>query len=405
MNSEFAGCGENQSGQRFLDGSVPRLRRHAASCETADRESHPLPAGKDQKPSQEFEDGVLIGREAPVPSSLADVSDHARTRKAIEMQVKFAECGEHQSGQRFLDSSVPRLGRHVASCETAGGDTDTLPAGKDQKLSQEFEDRVLIGREAPVPSSLDEIQINRDRPAGWKRYCGRFTVQGTCKSDARKARYSRVGCKCWDCSACGPRRAAMFCIRIAQTAERLKLNKLLTLTLDPAKLHGAESTKYINEAFAEFRVYLRRYLGYAPSYIRVLEYQKNGNAHLHVLLGCYLPQKWVSEAWSAVGGGAIVDIKRVDMHRVSHYLSKYLTKQMIMCAPKGARRVTTSRSIRLLEKQVTDFAYRMMRIPILLAFDRYRAHVTRIVPDVDGYLSAFETFENPGDVPSSCPSP
>lgn len=193
----------------------------------------------------------------------------------------------------------------------------------------------------------------------------------------------------------------MFCIRIAQTADRLKLNKLLTLTLDPKKLQGAESTKYINEAFAEFRVYLRRYLGYAPSYIRVLEYQKNGNAHLHVLLGCYLPQEWVSEAWSAVGGGKIVDIKRVDMHRVSHYLSKYLTKQMIMCAPKGARRVTTSRSIRLLEKQVTDFQYRMMRIPILLALDRCRGHVTCIVPDADGYLSAFETFENPGDVPLS----
>jgi hypothetical protein len=196
----------------------------------------------------------------------------------------------------------------------------------------------------------------------------------------------------------------MYCIRIAQTAERLKLNRLLTLTLDPKKLEGEESTKYINETFAEFRVYLKRYLGYAPSYIRVLEYQKNGNAHLHVLLGCYLPKDWISEAWSAVGGGIIIDIRQVDMHRVSHYLSKYLTKQMIECAPKGARRVTTSRSIRLLEKQPTDYEYRMMRIPILLAYDYFRAHVTRTVPDADGYLSSFETFENSDDVPLS-PSP
>jgi hypothetical protein len=193
----------------------------------------------------------------------------------------------------------------------------------------------------------------------------------------------------------------MFCIRIAQTAERLKLNKLLTLTLDPTKLNGKESTKYINGVFADFRVYLKRRLGYAPDYIRVLEYQKNGNAHLHVLLNCYLPQAWVSEAWAAIGGGRVVDIKHVDVHRVSHYLSKYLTKQMIMCAPKGARRVTTSRSIRLLEKQVSDFSWQMIRVPILRMFDVHRAHVVRIHPDAEGYLVAFETFENSGDVPPS----
>jgi hypothetical protein len=88
----------------------------------------------------------------------------------------------------------------------------------------------------------------------------------------------------------------------------------------------------------------------------------------------------------------------VDVHRVSRYLSKYLTKQMIMCAPKGARRVTTSRSIRLLEKQVSDFAWQMIRVPILRMFDVHRAHVVRIDPDAEGYLVAFETFESPGDV-------
>jgi hypothetical protein len=50
MNHEFAGRNENQSGQRFLNGSAPRLIRHAASCKTAGGESNSLPAGKDQKP-------------------------------------------------------------------------------------------------------------------------------------------------------------------------------------------------------------------------------------------------------------------------------------------------------------------------------------------------------------------
>jgi hypothetical protein len=187
----------------------------------------------------------------------------------------------------------------------------------------------------------------------------------------------------------------MYTIRIRQAAERLKFRTLLTLTLDPSKLHGEDSTKYINEVFADFRVYLRRKLGYTPPFIRVLEYQKNGNAHFHVLLNCYLPQEWVSDTWSALGGGWVVDIRRVDMHRISHYLSKYLTKDMLMYAPKRARRVTTSKGIRLLEKQPTDYEWRLMRIPILLALDINSAHVTRIVPDPEGRLQAFETFEEP----------
>jgi hypothetical protein len=185
----------------------------------------------------------------------------------------------------------------------------------------------------------------------------------------------------------------MYRIRIAQSAERHKLNKLLTLTLDPAKLDDAESTQYINGVFADFRVYLRRRLGYAPMYIRILEYQKNGNAHFHVLLNCHLPQNWLSEAWSALGGGRIVDIRHVDIHRVSRYLSKYLTKEMLLSAPKGARRVTTSRHIRLLEKQKT-YGWKLVRVPILRLFDVYLAHVSQTQVDQDGYLVAFETVEN-----------
>ena len=310
------------------------------------------------------------------------------------MGIDFAGGSTNQSGLRFLDSSVPRLIRQSASCKTAGGGSNPLPAGKDQKLSPEFEGGALIGRAAPVLSSLDEVQTNCDRPGDWKRNCGRFTVRGASKSTAGKTRYCRVGCKCWACSVCGPRRAAKYAIRIRQAAERLQLRTLLTLTLDPSKLKGEESTAYINGVFADFRVYLRRRLGRAPLYIRVLEYQQNGNAHIHVLLNCYLPQSWISETWAALGGGKIVDIKRVDIHRVSHYLSKYLTKQMLMCAPKGARRVTTSKGIRLLEKQPSDFEWQMMRVPILSVLDTHRSHVTSIVPDADGYVLAFETFND-----------
>ena len=62
------------------------------------------------------------------------------------MVYKFAERGAIQSGQRFLDSTAPRLIRHAASCKTAGGDFPSPPAGKDEKLSRGAGQRPAISR-------------------------------------------------------------------------------------------------------------------------------------------------------------------------------------------------------------------------------------------------------------------
>lgn len=93
----------------------------------------------------------------PTPPSTA--------RRNSPIHIEFARRDEHQSGQRFLDSADPRLIRHVASCETAGGVLESLPAGKDKKLSREFEGRALIGREAPVPpAQISESLIGQAAP-------------------------------------------------------------------------------------------------------------------------------------------------------------------------------------------------------------------------------------------------
>ena len=51
------------------------------------------------------------------------------------MTGDFVRRGEIQSGQRFLDSSAPRLIRHAASHKPAAGEFSTPTAGKDKKLS------------------------------------------------------------------------------------------------------------------------------------------------------------------------------------------------------------------------------------------------------------------------------
>jgi hypothetical protein len=95
-------------------------------------------------------------------------------------------------------------------------------------------------------------------------------------------------------------------------------------------------------------------------YIAILEFQKNGNPHLHVLVDRFIPHGWIKASWDALGGGRIGDIRLVDIHRISHYLSKYLTKELLLSAPERSRRVTTSRSIHLLEKKVNEVRWRLV---------------------------------------------
>ncbi len=105
--------------------------------------------------------------------------------------------------------------------------------------------------------------------------------------------------------------------------------------------------------------------GQAPTYVQVIEFQRStGLAHIHIAIDRYIEQAWAKKAWSAVGGGEHVHIQHVDVHRSAAYLSKYLSKDMLLNAPVGLRRVTTSRSIKLHEKKVSEFVWRVMKTVI-----------------------------------------
>lgn len=211
--------------------------------------------------------------------------------------------------------------------------------------------------------------------------CGRWTVRMI--EQNRRTHFYRVNCKCWNCARCGPRKAARYKHRIREVAEELKLRRFLTLTIDPKKLNNQDPVPYLRDCWSKFRVYLKREFGVAPKYICVLEFQKNGNPHLHVLVDRFIDQKWIKETWQSVGGGEHVDIRLVDLHRVSRYLSKYLTKELLLSAPLRSRRVTTSHGIHLNTKK-QDSSADLLRVPIIRLFERYfgSASVTRF--DEDG---------------------
>jgi hypothetical protein len=160
------------------------------------------------------------------------------------------------------------------------------------------------------------------------------------------------------CNRCRNPKLKKVRARICEIATEHKLTRMATLTLDrksvPGKFRG-RTDRYIRECWREMRNSLARQYGKSLPFVGVLEFQENTAAHLHVLLGRYIPQAWLSQAWESVGGGRVVDIRYVDVHRVSAYLSVYLAGEKVIrtleLLPKRARIFTTSRSIVLWGKK------------------------------------------------------
>lgn len=184
--------------------------------------------------------------------------------------------------------------------------------------------------------------------------CAHGSVYGPSRDNPEDLIYIRADCRKLSCERCGPKKAVMYRRAIAARAAEYKLQRFMTLTLDPKKIDdGKDSVSYLRECFAKFRVYLGRKFGKEKvSFISVVELHKSGIAHLHVLVGMYISQKWISENWQRVGGGRIVDIRMVDVHNMGKYLSKYVTKDLLLMVPASKKRISTSRNIKLLGEKV-----------------------------------------------------
>ena len=231
-------------------------------------------------------------------------------------------------------------------------------------------DKQSVIETSPVPVPVD-LDLTRGRS------CGSFTLRGR-ELDGSQ-RFYRLPCKGWKCSRCGPKKAKHYRHAISRVAEELRLCRFMTLTLDPRMIVG-ESVNYLNECWAELRTYLRRKYRVSPQFIRVLEFHKNGKPHLHILIDRYVDIDWLKAAWIAVGGGqerrCQINIKFVDVHRVARYVSKYLSKELLLSAPKKSRRVTTSRGVHLNEKREPSSAvWKLERRTINGLFEDYAAQV------------------------------
>jgi len=133
------------------------------------------------------------------------------------------------------------------------------------------------------------------------------------------------------------------------TNERPEMSRLLTLTLDPERAPDGQGDqhRYITDRWNALRTRLKREVG-DFSYIWVREEQENGLPHIHAIVSRYLPQGTVSKAWAELGGGEIVDIRKIDRtDKAAHYVGKYLTKNALSGLPDGIQRYNSSSDISL----------------------------------------------------------
>lgn len=197
--------------------------------------------------------------------------------------------------------------------------------------------------------------------------CSIGTVSGYTKVGGAEKQFYRVDCGKLTCPRCGPKKAKKYRVAVAKHAEVMKLTRFLTLTLDPSLIpEGVDSVSHLRKCWAKFRVYLgRKYK--QTSYISIVELHKSGIAHLHVLVSRHIPARWILNVWKSIHAGRILKIKLVDVHRIAAYLTKYITKELLIMVPWRKKRISTSRDIVLfLKRESTGWQWERRNIADVL---------------------------------------
>src|SRR5258706_7630035 len=99
--------------------------------------------------------------------------------------------------------------------------------------------RTRGGLGAKPPALLDSYKHYRNSPQAQQArprppFCGKATMWGTSEKGDHK--FARHLCKSYRCPICGPKKRRRLRARLADLAQRHGLDKMLTLTIDPATL-------------------------------------------------------------------------------------------------------------------------------------------------------------------------
>ena len=152
--------------------------------------------------------------------------------------------------------------------------------------------------------------------------CGGFSLVGVA---AEACGVYPLPCKRWECHTCGQKKLRATIARIHK-GMRLGDCRFLTIT-SPGGEDAATSYDELPKRWKRLHERIARRFG-RIEYVTVVEAQKRGHAHLHVVYrGPFIPQRWLSRAAKASGFGPIADIRRPP-RAIARYVAKYLTKDL-----------------------------------------------------------------------------
>jgi hypothetical protein len=151
-----------------------------------------------------------------------------------------------------------------------------------------------------------------------------------------------VRCHSWACAYCGYTRASWLKRQVSEAAVEHELSRFMTLTLGTRQVSRADSEERLKLAWSRLRKVLH---GVYPGleYVWVMEYTKWGQAHLHLLVNTYIPQRVLSRLWKEASGGSyIVDIRQPGVTAVARYIAKYVGKEAGRRRAGGLQRVNAN---------------------------------------------------------------
>jgi len=171
------------------------------------------------------------------------------------------------------------------------------------------------------------------------KFCNKNSIAFITKKYGKfsKIDIKKIKCDSWTCPDCSVKKAVRIKYLLREIIIQNELGRFLTLTLNP-KIVPPEylselknnTHKYITKIFNAFLVSLKRDEVYSKEkvkYVWVIEFQKNGNAHLHILFNNLPHINKVRKIWTRVGGGVSMKVIKIkSMEGISNYIGNYIVK-------------------------------------------------------------------------------
>lgn len=171
--------------------------------------------------------------------------------------------------------------------------------------------------------TLDDLSRHLTRT----RTCRETITFGYRQTSPNKYDVKRIffHCHSYFCPHCAKKKKGLLLKKI-KTIKPGQTLRFLTLTLSTKQYSSEESLFKISE-FVNLWVKYMRYRGFSFQYFKIIEFTKNQQAHVHILVNCFLPLTVALNVWHFITGSYIGWIKLIKNKSIAiSYILKYMTK-------------------------------------------------------------------------------